>query len=334
MRKRKKPSILRTRRYKLHNEPEKYYHSKLMLYYPWTHEHELINGWNSYKDSYMSKQHIIQQNGQHFNDDCEMFDFSPEELENIVPKSLWDLDAPSIALEDAKTVKEGYNTLQQVTEENVTDTQIKLNTMDGECQNNPLSKLYEKAAKQQDMTFCEYCTQIRSLNTEQCHIVMYNRVWCKSYINAVRHNTNVTGYRIFLSGPGGTGKSHVLQLIKRDMIYFVWNVVNADDDQPIVLMTAPMGSAAFQIDGSTIDSALLLYENGKNKLSWEKKTIMQIKLQHLTLLVTDEISMVGFKKFQDMNQTICTVKGTHDGDWGNICMLAVGDLYQLPPVGQ
>ena len=57
-----------------------------MLYYPWTHEHELINGWNSYKDSYISKQHIIQQNGQHFNDDCEMFDFPPEELEDIVPK--------------------------------------------------------------------------------------------------------------------------------------------------------------------------------------------------------------------------------------------------------
>ena len=86
--------------------------------------------------------------------------------------------------------------------------------MDGECQDNPLSKLYEKAAKQQDMTFHVYCTQIRSLNTEQHHIVMYNRVWCKSYVNAVRHNTNVTGYRIFLSGPGGTGKPHVLKLLK------------------------------------------------------------------------------------------------------------------------
>ena len=47
------------------------------------------------------------------------------------------------------------------------------------------------------------------------------------------------------------------------MSYFVCNVVNADPDQPIVLMTAPTGSAAFQIGGSTIDSALLLYDCSK-----------------------------------------------------------------------
>ena len=125
-----------------------------------------------------------------------------------------------------------------------------------------------------------------------------------------------------------------MKLIQRDMSYFVHTVVNADPDQPIVLMTAPTGSAAFQIGGSTIDSALLLYNGSKNKPSWEKKTIMQIRLEYLTLLLTDEISMVGFKKFQDMNQTISSIKGSHDANWGNICVLAVGDLYQLPPVGQ
>ena len=35
IRKRKREAILCTRRYKIHAEPEKYYHSKLLLYYPW-----------------------------------------------------------------------------------------------------------------------------------------------------------------------------------------------------------------------------------------------------------------------------------------------------------
>ena len=44
--------------------------------------------------------------------------------------------------------------------------------------------------------------------------------------------------------------------------------------------------------------------------------------------------MVGFTPFQQMNETICQIKGTSDGNWGNICVLVVGDLYQLPPVAQ
>ena len=52
------------------------------------------------------------------------------------------------------------------------------------------------------------------------------------------------------------------------------------------------------------------------------------------LSITDEISMVGFKQFQSMNQTMCALKDTTDGNWGDIYVLAVDDLYQLPPVGQ
>ena len=43
---------------------------------------------------------------------------------------------------------------------------------------------------------------------------------------------------------------------------------------------------------------------------------------------------LGYKKFQSMNETMCSIKGTMDADWGHLCVLAVGDLYQLPPVGQ
>ena len=72
--------------------------------------------------------------------------------------------------------------------------------------------LYAKAAKRQDMNFQDYCRHVCTLNKDQHHIVMCNRVWCKSYINAVRHGKKQEGYRNFLSGLGGQGKVmlHVL----------------------------------------------------------------------------------------------------------------------------
>ena len=43
-----------------------------------------------------------------------------------------------------------------------------------------------------------------------------------------------------MSGSGGTGKSHVLQLIQHDICYMLNHTINPDDDQPLVLVTAPM----------------------------------------------------------------------------------------------
>ena len=180
----------------------------------------------------------------------------------------------------------------------------KEDTIDTVCDDTTRNKrdtfpiLYAKAAKRQDMNFQDFYKYVCTLNKDQCHIVMYNRAWGKSYINAQRHGEKQAGYRIFLSGLGGTGKSHIVCLIQIDMSIFFKHTVKPDDDQPIVLITSPTGSAAFQIGGSTIHSAFLLHDNFKSKPSWEKRTQMQLKLEHMMLSITDEISMVGFKQFQ------------------------------------
>ena len=61
---------------------------------------------------------------------------------------------------------------------------------------------------------------------------------------------------------------------------------------------------------------------------------MQLKLENLMLSLTDEISMVGFKKFQQMNETMCCVKGTSKGDWGGISVIAMWLIFtNCPPLG-
>ena len=53
MHKRKQEAILHVRRYKLQTEPQKYYYSKLIPFYPWKNEDDLITGFNSYMESYI-----------------------------------------------------------------------------------------------------------------------------------------------------------------------------------------------------------------------------------------------------------------------------------------
>ena len=142
------------------------------------------------------------------------------------------------------------------------------------------------------------------------------KLWCttehgvKVILMECDMDKKLNGYRVFLSGSGGTGKSHVLQLMQWDMCYMLNHTINPNDDQSLVLVTAPTGSAAFQVGGSTVHSAFLLYDNSRTKPSWEKHSIMQLKLQKLMLSITDKISMVSFKWYQQMNETMCIVKGT------------------------
>ena len=54
IRKRKQEAILHTRRYKIHTEPEKYYHARLLLYYPWHNEDDIISPFTTYHESYIN----------------------------------------------------------------------------------------------------------------------------------------------------------------------------------------------------------------------------------------------------------------------------------------
>ena len=113
-------------------------------------------------------------------------------------------------------------------EERHDDTIVKRHATNVQLETDVLSKLYAKVAHKHMMTFQDYCS--RSLNTKQCEIVMYSRTWCKSYIDGMWHGQKLHGYRVFLSGSGGTGKSHVLQLIQQDMCYMLNHTINPDND--------------------------------------------------------------------------------------------------------
>ena len=102
IRKRKQEAILYTRRYKIHAEPEKYYHSKFLLYYPWNHEDDVILTITTYHKKCMSKQDIIHDAKKKINEDCVAYDMDLQNFKNNIPQSAWEIVAPNIAQDDRK----------------------------------------------------------------------------------------------------------------------------------------------------------------------------------------------------------------------------------------
>ena len=154
IRKRKQEATLCTRRYKIHAEQEKYYHAKLLLYYSWNNEVDIISPFTTYHESYISKQDIIHQNAKRFDEDCVAFDLDLQGLENNIPQSAWEMVASNIGQDDTITHLQGFSTLQ--------NEQKKEDTIDAVCDDNTRNKrdilpmLYAKAAKSQDMNFQDY----------------------------------------------------------------------------------------------------------------------------------------------------------------------------------
>ena len=97
---------------------------------------------------------------------------------------------------------------------------------------------------------------MRGLNTRQRRVVAFHRRWCKKAVISMKKGEAIKLYHVFLSGPGGVGKSHVIKMIHTDTVRFLRLSGQVQPDEVTVLVTAPTGVAAFRIEGMTVHSTL------------------------------------------------------------------------------
>jgi ATP-dependent DNA helicase PIF1 len=130
-----------------------------------------------------------------------------------------------------------------------------------------------------------------------------------------------TGQNIFITGRAGTGKSHLLQYLRYN-------------SKKRVIVVAPTGMAAINVEGQTIHSLFrfpheLLDKDVLKNINMSQETAFLLK--NIDTLIIDEISMVR----QDMMDAIDYVlKAVRKNllPFGGIQVAMFGDPYQLPPV--
>jgi ATP-dependent DNA helicase PIF1 len=144
----------------------------------------------------------------------------------------------------------------------------------------------------------------------------------------IAFNKYIQGQNIFITGPGGTGKSALIKYVKR----------NADSRCKIIQVCALTGCAS-----------VLLECKAKTLHSWSgiglgKGTIEQLikKIQknkhskalwkETDILVVDEVSMMSLKLFETLDAIGKSVRKDRR-PFGGLQLIFSGDFYQLPPVG-
>ena len=328
MNKRKQAAVIRFRKYSKEADPSNWYRARLMLYYPWFDEQaHLLGSHETYEQHYAHVKTIVQANESKYTK-AEIEDIQVDE--DGPPEHLWNSIAPSTEESRMQSIAEGTEQLTEVSQQDLQDNQNIL------ASGPNLHIRFESAANQLEIPPDQY--REYGLNEEQRSIVMFHRDWCKKTVQALKEGKPVEPYHVFLSGPGGVGKSHVIKLVHSDTLKLLKLSGTFEPDDVIALLTAPTGVAAFNINGMTLHSAFLLGRSkysGFQPLSHEKLNTLRTKLSRLMFVIIDEVSMVGSNMLLEIHRRLQQIKGVSDDKvFGGVSILAVGDLYQLPPVGQ
>jgi ATP-dependent DNA helicase PIF1 len=139
----------------------------------------------------------------------------------------------------------------------------------------------------------------------------------------------VAGDNIFITGPGGTGKTHLIKSI----------VAHAKENSKSYKVCALTGCAAILLmcgattlhafagiglaTGSINQVVDRVISNRYKKANWQK----------LNILIVDEVSMLSLKLFMILDLIGRRAKKNRDVPFGGIQVIFSGDFYQLPPVG-
>ena len=311
-----------------------------MLYYPWCDEdRDLLSNCATYEEHYRSNvKQVVDTNEAKYSVTPDYYNVL-QYSEDGPPDSLWAGLAPGNEESRLHSLQEEDEPLTQVDQNDINDNSAILT---GESSGpSYLLSQHESAANKEIIPPDVYRQMLRQLNNKQREFIMYHRNWCKGAVAASRNGQDVEPYRVFLSGPGGVGESHVIRLVLvSDTIRILKLSGVFEPDDVIVLLTAPTDVTAFNIGGMTLHSALLL-------LGWvwfqplgnDRLTTLRCKLSKLMLLIIDEISMEGSNMLLEVHERLQQTKGvTSDSTtctFGGVNVLAVDGLYQLPPpIGQ
>ena len=314
---RKNPKVIRFVNFSKNHDSEQYYRERLLLFHPWVNtEDNLIGGFETYElhfEHLRRTTNIELKRKEYERIDDEIL----EEIQHAEDEGVLDMEQDE--LEDTVQTKEClfYDPERDKAHElydigHDLHMQTSLTETDTEYVGPKLPEF-------------DYKKLLLSLNKKQREIFTHITETVK---------TKTENLYLFLTGGAGVGKSQVVKALYQFLLRHLCSAEGQNPNDIRIQILAPSGFAAYIVGGTTIHTALKFPANQGlqyKPLPSEKLNTLRAKYLHLKFLIIDEISMVGCRMFNFINQRLQDILGRRE-PFGGISVLAIGDMYQLAPV--
>ncbi|KAL9986219.1 hypothetical protein ACROYT_G000329 [Oculina patagonica] len=322
--KRSKARVIRSVWFNRESHPEKHCRELLMLFTAWRDEStDLLGDCESYMERCQILKEQINDQMAQYAPCSEQLDQALDDVQTIeCSDDMWDCVAPNTQHVELSHLAENEC-------EHVHNTEEVRNYDLSEDLGIPSSATsnYEHNISFDELPDEEYREAVRSLNVEQLNFFYH-----------VLHLVKTTNepFYLFLSGGAGVGKSHLTKVLFQAVYKYLNTRAGVDFHQITAILVAPTGKAAYNIQGSTIHTALAVPANQSlkiyKKLDASRLNSLRCKFAGLKIIFIDEVSMVGNSMFNvQINKRLQDIIGTAN-DFGGVSIIAIGDLFQLQPV--
>lgn len=333
---RKVRAVIRYHKPNKTKEPELYFHHLLMLYYPWRDETHLLSTDKTYASKFYEPavQAVVEQNRQNFEPDGDALNEALEYLRNNHNNIIHSYDS----LNDQENADLHSEIQDELMPEESFNSQSPLHLASTSSQTDQHSNIRTTTYNQPAEISDDHLRQcVRTLNKRQQYAYDIVLTWCRNKMknmNSLKPK-EVKPINLFITGGAGAGKSHLIKTIYHTVTK-TFRHAPMNPELPTVLLMAPTGVAAINIDGTTINTTLaipVLTGDNVPPMSDQKRTQMRLSLSELKLIVIDEISMVGNITLLHIHQRLKEIFGTSNSQmFVGISIIVVGDMYQLPPI--